>query len=166
MPVILLNGAPGSGKSTVGALLHEKWRCPWFEFGWIPEFRHLNPHTEITYEQEEMLSFENLMLVTQNYLRHGFERVLISDLRPELVCRAAKVMAESEPRIVTLYADDAVIRRRVLTRQNGNAYRNEEEAAAINRRVLDRTPLPCEWRIDTSALSPRAVCDMILRREM
>ena len=51
MDVILMNGAPGTGKTTVGSLLHEYYKSPWFEFGWIPEFRRLNPHTEISYEE-------------------------------------------------------------------------------------------------------------------
>ncbi|MBE5776083.1 MAG: hypothetical protein E7326_01070 [Clostridiales bacterium] len=162
MSVILLNGAPGSGKSTVSALLHERLRCPWFEFGWIPEFRHLNPHTEISYEEEEALSFENLMLVAQNYLRHGFEHVLISDLRAEFVHRAAAVLEPFHPQIITLYAAEETLRHRVLTRQNGNEYRNADEAALINARILSAPASPCETRIDTTHCTPEEVCDTIL----
>lgn len=162
MPIILLNGAPGSGKTTISALLHEKLRCPWFEFGWIPEFRHLNPHTEITYEEEEALSFENLMLVCGNYMRHGFEHLLISDLRPELVCKAADALQAYHPIIITLYAEEETLRHRVLHRQNGNDYRNADEAAEINRHILSSSLLKNERRIDTSVHTPESICRMIL----
>ncbi len=44
-------------------------------------------------------------------------------------------------------AYDAVICRRVLTRDNGNDYRNAEEAAGLNRIFRTRPLLPGEIRI-------------------
>lgn len=159
--VILMNGAPGTGKTTVSALLHEAWKCPWFEFGWIPEFRHLNPHTQITYEEEEQLSFENLMLVTRNYLRHGYARVLISDLRPEKVLEAADALCDCDVRVITLYADEQTIRHRVRTRNNGNTYRDEDAAVKINAQILSASPRACEMRMDTGCISPEEVARRI-----
>ena len=46
LDIIIIHGALGSGKSTTAKMLHEKLRSPWFEFGWIPEFRNLNPYTD------------------------------------------------------------------------------------------------------------------------
>ncbi|MDR2360210.1 MAG: ATP-binding protein, partial [Oscillospiraceae bacterium] len=78
MNLIIVHGAPCCGKSTIAAKLHEHFKSPWFEFGWIPEFRNLNPHTEISCKLEEQLSFENLALVVRNYMKHGFESVILS----------------------------------------------------------------------------------------
>ena len=80
MDIIMVHGSPGNGKTTIAAKLHEHFQSPWFEFGWIPEFRMLNPHTSITMREEEQLSFENVVLVAKNYVRHGFRNIILSDL--------------------------------------------------------------------------------------
>ncbi|MCL2812964.1 MAG: hypothetical protein FWD23_00025 [Oscillospiraceae bacterium] len=65
------------------------------------------------------MSFENLMLVARNYIKHGFENIILSDIRDE----------------------------RILTRDNGNTYRDWEQAIIINGRIKSREPLPNEYRI-------------------
>jgi len=163
MDVILMNGAPGTGKTTVGSLLHEHYKSPWFEFGWIPEFRRLNPHTEISYEEESALSFENLLLVVGNYLNHGYKNIIISDLTDRRILGFANAFSGLNTVIVTLYCDDETIKNRVLNRDNGNEYRNWEEAFRINREIRDRPPLPNEYRIDTAERSPEEIRDEIIR---
>ncbi len=149
MSVILIIGAPGCGKSTVAAKLHEQLKCPWFEFGWIPEFRNLNPHLEISYETEERISLENLLLVTDNYLRHGYETVLLTDIRYEFT-RELQQHFSDRLRLVALYCDDGTLHQRVLTRENGNQYRDADAAAVINARIkaemhtLGALCIPCD----------------------
>lgn len=162
MSVIFITGAPGTGKSTVAAMIHEKLRCPWFEFGWIPEFRCLNPHTEISYEDEERMSFENLMLVTGNYLRHGFENVILTDIREEFTDEVRAEFGE-QVRVVILYSEsDEVIRERVLGRDNGNEYRNAEEAVEINRRFMERAPREGEIRVRCNDMSAEGVAQCVI----
>jgi len=160
--VIILHGAPGSGKTTVAGLLHEHLRSPWFEFGWIPEFRHLNPHTEISYEDEELLSFENLILVTQNYIRHGFCNVILSDLRCRCIAKIPQALQGRPHLIATLYADEEVLKQRILTRDNGNTYRDWEAAQRINREILERPLLPNECRICATHAAPEEIAAQIL----
>ena len=162
MGVIFITGCPGSGKSTVAALLHEKLGCPWFEFGWIPEFRNLNPHTEISYEDEERMSFENLMLVTENYLRHGFETVILTDIREEFTDEVRAKFGD-RVRVIVLYStSDEVIRERVLGRDNGNEYRNADEAVKINRRFIGRTPREGEIRVRCNDVSAEEVARCVI----
>ena len=117
LDIIVIHGAPGSGKSTTAALVHEKLRSPWFEFGWIPEFRSLNPHTEISFEQETEISFENLILVVKNYIRHGFKNVIITDINfDSQILRLPEVFAGLQYKLFTLYADDEAMKKRVLLR--------------------------------------------------
>ncbi len=162
MSVIFITGAPGTGKSTVAAMLHEKLKCPWFEFGWIPEFRNLNPHTEISYEDEERMSFENLMLVTENYLRHGFENVILTDIREEFTDEVRERFGD-RVRVIVLYStSDEVIRERVLGRDNGNEYRNADEAAAINRRFIERAPREGEIRVCCNDVTAEEVAQCVI----
>lgn len=162
MGVIFITGAPGTGKSTVAAMLHERMKCPWFEFGWIPEFRNLNPHTEISYEDEERMSFENLMLVTENYLRHGFENVILTDIREEFTDEVREKFGD-RVRVIILYsASDEVLRERVLMRDNGNEYRNADEAVEINRRFMERMPREGEIRVRCNGVSAEEVAQSVI----
>ena len=163
MPTLyILRGAPGTGKTSLAAELHKTLRCPWFEFGWIPEFRNLNPHTEISYEDEVALSTENLILVTKNYFAHGFEAVIVSDLEDERIPDFADAFSGiADVRILTLDCDDETQTNRILTRDNGNEYRDTAAAEKIAKRI--RTiPYDGELRFDSGNMTPEEICKSVL----
>ena len=58
--IIIIAGAPGSGKSSVAKSLQEKLNCPYFEFGWIPEFRNKGTETFDYYFGYNPLCYQNL----------------------------------------------------------------------------------------------------------
>ena len=163
MPTLyILRGAPGTGKTSLAAELHKTLRCPWFEFGWIPEFRNLNPHTEISYEDEVALSTENLILVTKNYFAHGFEAVIVSDLEDERIPNFADAFSGiADIRILTLDCDDETRTNRILTRDNGNEYRDTAAAEKIAKRI--RTiPYDGESRLDSGNMTTEELCKSVL----
>ena len=163
MPTLyILRGAPGTGKTSLAAELHKTLRCPWFEFGWIPEFRNLNPHTEISYEDEVALSTENLILVTKNYFAHGFEAVIVSDLEDERIPNFADAFSGiADVRILTLDCDDETRTNRILTRDNGNEYRDTAVAVIIAKRI--RTiPYDGELRLDSGNMTTEELCKSVL----
>lgn len=158
----ILRGAPGTGKTSLAAELHKTLHCPWFEFGWIPEFRQLNPHTEISYEEECALSTENLILVVKNYFAHGFASVIVSDLEDERIPDFADAFSGiADVRILTLECDDETRTRRILTRDNGNDYRDTEAAAEIAERIR-KTPYHGERRFNSAAMTAESICQAVL----
>jgi len=162
MDFIIIHGAPGNGKTTIASMLHERLGAPWFEFGWIPEFTKLNPHTHITQAGEEQLSFENIVLVARNYRKHGYENVLLSDLNDARMLDIPIVFGDASYVIITLYSENGdVLRDRIMTRDNGNEYRNFEEALAINRMITERRLLPNEYRIRSDNQSPAQITERI-----
>jgi dephospho-CoA kinase len=161
--IIFFTGAPGSGKSTAAAKLHELTGAPWFEFGWIPEFRRLNPHTEISYEQEAQLSMENLTMVAKNYLRHGFTNVIISDLGDADIVQMYAAFDGYSRKIIRLYCDDETTKTRVLTRDNGNEFRDWEAALRISREIAARPMLTDEAAFDSAKMSPEEIAQAILQ---
>lgn len=163
MPTLyILRGAPGTGKTSLAAELHKALRCPWFEFGWIPEFRNLNPHTEISYEDEVALSTENLILVSKNYFAHGYETVIVSDLEDERIPAFADAFHDIvDVRILTLDCDDETRTNRILTRDNGNEYRDTTSAQKIAEKIR-RTPFTGERRFDSGMMTAEEICRRIL----
>ncbi|MDD4124744.1 MAG: hypothetical protein PHW77_03330 [Eubacteriales bacterium] len=163
MQVIIIHGSPGTGKTTTASKLHEYYKSPWFEFGWIPEFRNLNPHTEISYRDEEEMTFESLMLVVKNYNRHGFENVIISDLNDIRIFDIYGELKEKDFIIITLYSnDDGVIKERILNRDNGNSYKDWESAVKLNNAIKNRVKLPNEYRIRSDNIPVDEVIGKIL----
>lgn len=145
---IILHGSPGTGKTTLSRKLHEYLESPYFEFGWIPEFRMLAPSIQITQRQEEQLSFENLIAVAKNYNRHGFKNVILTDFDDIRMLDIPKVLSEDNYVIITLYSDnDETIKNRILTRDNGNGYIDWKQSLHLNAVIKRRKKLPNEYRI-------------------
>jgi hypothetical protein len=124
-----------------------------FEFGWIPEFR-VKLEGTITWEEEEFLSVENLTLVVKNYVRHGFEKIIITDLRDHIIQTIPEVFAGFSYRLFTLWIDnDDLLKSRVLEESRSSGYRNWQESLEINRTILARGLMPNEVRFNSEQLS-------------
>jgi len=155
MDLIILAGSSGNGKSTVGKKLHELLKSPFMEFTWIPEYRSLNPHTSITPKQEEQIAFENMMLVCQNYLRHKFENIIISDFDDKRLLDIPIQFKDFSYVIITLYSEsDESIKERIVHRmqtklKNEESYDDYDFSIKHNKIIANRKLLPNEYRVRT-----------------
>ncbi len=162
MDFIFIHGAPGTGKSTLAWALQHHLQSPCFEFGWIPEFRVKRDST-ITWEEEESLSFENLTLVVKNYVLHGFEKIIITDLRDHIIQTIPAVLTGYSYRLVTLWMDNGeLLKSRVLEESRSSGYRNWQESLEINRTILARALMPNEVRFNSGELSVDQVVARVL----
>lgn len=163
MQIIIMHGSPGNGKTTMANKLHEYFKSPWFEFGWIPEFNNLNPHTEMSFKDEEEMTFETLTIVIRNYMKHGFENLILSDLNDVRLLEIPAVFHDFDYIIFTLFSEeDDVIKNRILTRDNGNEYRNYDESIKLNRIIKKRKRLPNEFRLRSDNQTPDELLKQIV----
>src|SRR5829696_8968788 len=99
--LIFIGGAPGSGKTTVSRLLHEKFQSVMIDFGTLREFHLDNLWTKQS-EQEEQMAFENLVFILKNYLRNGYRNIIVNDLKDFRIEQIPNTFEAKEYLIVTL----------------------------------------------------------------
>ena len=159
--IIFIAGAPGTGKSTLTALLQKDIGSPMFEFGWIPEFRNKG-NKEIPYEEEENLAFENLTLVLKNYVKHGFNNILVTDLRDHIILTLEHEFSNFKYKLITLFTDDEEeLKQRVISDRDFNQYKNWEEALQINNTMKNRNLLSTEVRVNVTNKSQEEILDEV-----
>ena len=159
---IFIAGAPGSGKSIVAKKMQQKLDCPLFEFGWIPEFRNTGEKI-LTYSEEEVLAFENIVLVAKNYAKHGFKNVVITDLNNDYIRQLPELFSDYNFAIYTLRLEDEnVLKERVLDKSRSSEYRDWRKAQEINRQLQNRQPLKNETFLDITTQSVDEVAEQII----
>ncbi len=160
--VIVVAGAPGTGKTTVCQALAERLASPYLDLGRLRSI-HLDRLWQRMSAADEAVAFENLVAMARNYCRHEFRPVLVSDLTEDRVEEIVDVLAGLDVRIVTLVLDDpALHKRRVLDETRDSGYRDWQAALAWNQRTLQRVLPPNEHRLNSTRLSVDETVDQIL----
>lgn len=160
--LIVVAGAPGSGKTTVSRLLHEKLKSPYIELGYVRQF-HLDRSWSQTGPREENMAFENLLFIIRNYFRYGYQNVIVADLEDFRVRQIPIHFAHNDFIIATLVIhDDAELKRRVLLPERDSGYRDYASAVAWNRQVIDRPPVQNELKTDNTEPQPQSALTRIL----
>ena len=139
--LIILAGAPGSGKSTIGELLREKEGFPLIEFGWLRQGHLDNKWSNATPEEEQM-AFENLVFIIKNYWQHGYKNIIVNDLKADKITTLAETFKEKNYIIVSLIiADDEELKRRILGERD-SGFKNVGVAIEWNKALRSRSTLP------------------------
>jgi len=160
--IIIIAGAPGAGKSSVALALQKKLASPCFEFGWIPEFRQKGAKS-ISYQEEEGIAFENLVLVTKNYVKHGFDHIILTDLEDKRIFELYQNFKKEKYILFTLTVnDDTILKARIMNKTRTSQYRDVKSALKINKEILARPLLPKEKRIDTTKNSISKIVSEIM----
>lgn len=143
--LIIIAGAPGSGKSTLTKSLREKLSSVEIEFSVFRNF-HLDSEWKNKNEKEENMAFENFLFVVRNYLSHGYKNIIVHDFQD---FRIPQLLAEFKNSIViTLVVDDSELKKRITNRNSG--FKDVTKAIEWNKNIKNTPPLPNEYRIDNT----------------
>ena len=160
--LIVIAGAPDSGKTTVSQLLHEKLNSVYIEMGCIRQF-HLGWEWNKASPREESMAFENLLFIVRNYFRYGYNNVIVTDLEDSRVEQIPIHFAHDNYIIASLVVhDDDELKRRVLLPERDSGYRDYASAIAWNRDLIERPAVRNELKIDNTEPQPEKVVKQIL----
>jgi cytidylate kinase len=159
--LIVIAGAPGSGKTTVAGLLHRTLASPFIDFGYIREF-HLDPEWKTQSPREEQMSFENLVYIINNYIRYGYKNIIVTDLKDFRVQQIPDLFAGHSYLIATMIIrNDDELALRIRNRDDG--WRDVPRAQDWNKQIQERPLLAGEHRIDNTHHEPGRTMEVILQ---
>ena len=128
LDLLVIAGAPGSGKTTVSDILYATLQSPYIDFGDVRNF-HLDDEWSNQSLREEQMSFENLVYILKNYVRYGYKNVILNDLKDFRVQQISELFAEHDYLIATLVIEsDDELAARIKNRNSG--FINVERALA------------------------------------
>ena len=159
--LIILAGAPGSGKSTIGELLREQESFVLIDFGWLRQ-GHLDNKWSNATPEEEAMAFENLVFIIKNYWKHGYKNIIVTDLREDRITILAETFKTSDHIVISLVVmNDEELKNRVLGERD-SGFKNVEEATEWNRGLISRHLRPHEHKIDNTERDPAKAVKEIL----
>lgn len=156
--IILVNGAPGVGKTTLSQLLGEHFKSPVIDFGRLREF-HLDKRWERKSDQEEQMTFEVLVQMLHIYMKYGLKNTFVNDLQEWRVKDLCEKFTGNQVMVLSLVVSDySVLKERIETRNCG--WRDVDAAWKRNQQTLEREPWSNEIRVDVSMSG----IDVVLQR--
>ncbi|CAF1309509.1 unnamed protein product [Adineta steineri] len=161
---IFIAGSPGSGKTSVCNLINQDKSWVLIDFGWLREF-HLNREWSNTSDEEEHMSFENLIFILKNYHRYGYKNVLVNDLSDERLSQLSNYLSSDEFKylIVTLtVGNDDILKQRVLEPTRDSGFRNFERAIEVNRNIKLRELVKNEVQLDNTIMTVKETAEKVL----
>lgn len=160
--IIVILGAPGTGKSSTLHALSARLGCPEFELSWMPEFS-MRDGERIAYEEDEAIAVDALIQVAKTYVRRGHRYVLLSDFRLATLESVRALLAGVPHLFIVLHnADEPLLTSRVLDESRSSGYRDAEEAVALNAQY-PHLGLPNSVLVDTGKASVEQAVGIIVK---
>lgn len=158
---IVLSGAPGVGKSAIGWWLSRAFGSPHLEVDWLLQ---MHPETDwrLPSPAERKLAFENLVLILQNYIAHGYTRVIVSHVEHRDLEELARTFHPSRwvnVRVVVENEDE--LRHRVT--KNDRGFQDVERALESNRRYRSAPLLPNEVVFENDQPGPEGLVERLVK---
>lgn len=143
--LIILAGAPASGKNSIAELLKKKFSSPNVDLGKLRGF-HFDEDWKSRDPEELALSSENLIFIVKNYLRHGYKNIIVHDMWTELLKQMVKEFPNSI--IFTFVPNNEELEKRIILRNAG--FKDVPKGQKWNDAHKARELLPNEHRIDNT----------------
>jgi broad-specificity NMP kinase len=159
--IIVIRGAPGIGKSTIGELFRAS--TPHGVIVDIDDMRRMINKEKFTYheDQDYANTIKAACALVESFLELGYTPIIVVDVFSLVILEL--FMGHFETRkiaSITLYANDDILFKRMANRASG--YINLEVAKSVNRHIYQTRVKTDAW-IDTSLLDPRGVLKEVIR---
>jgi broad-specificity NMP kinase len=155
-PLIIIRGAPGAGKSSLGRNLKKKF--PSAALLELDNFRGMM-NVDWTDEQQHRIALKAAALAAKTFCEQGITPVIVVDMfLPEQLNYFLAEAGEINYRIISLLADETTFEKRLAERKEG--FIDLEKTIEINEQ-LRKNPAAHETIIDTSGKTKQEISGMI-----
>lgn len=160
--LVVIGGAPGSGKTTITKRLHQHFQSVMVEFSWLRQY-HLDRAWLKASPNEEAMSFENLIFIIRNYFKHNYDYILLNDLQEHRIQEIPSLFELNQFVIITLViSDDDEHKQRVLDPDRDSGYRDYTTAITWNHAIINRPVLANEYKFDNTHIDLEDACQQII----
>lgn len=159
---IFILGAQGAGKTTLARLLKETLNSVHIDFDWIRDF-HLNKGWTNTSNNEEEMSFKNLVFLLENYAKNGYKNVIVGGFTESNIEKVLDKLKDYKSIVFTLYVtDDEILKNRVLTETRDSGFRDYKKSIEFNKKLRDELHFPNEHKIDNTNQTPEETAQQLV----